>query len=87
MHRSRHRRGGYRGEDQIIEETSEDRAVEELDGPEGGSILGESTWETSPGQGLSGENSAANAEEPDAGVLGLIYQLRQTQHSRRSGVI
>ncbi|EQK98489.1 Autophagy-related protein 9 [Ophiocordyceps sinensis CO18] len=40
MHRSRHRRGGYRGEDQIIEETSEDRAVEELDGPEGGSILG-----------------------------------------------
>ncbi|KAM4057995.1 autophagy protein apg9 domain-containing protein [Hirsutella rhossiliensis] len=71
----------------IIEEAAEDRASEELDGHEVGGILGESTWETSPGQDLSRENSAANAEEPEAGVLGLIYQLRQTQHSRRGGVV
>lgn len=87
MHRSRHPRGGYRGEEQIIEETAEDRAGEELDGHEGGGILGESTWETSPGQDLSRENSAANAEETEAGVLGLIYQLQQTQHGRRGGVV
>ncbi|XWW99920.1 hypothetical protein V2A60_007934 [Cordyceps javanica] len=50
---------------------------------DGDGILGESVWETSPAKGLSRENSAANTAEPDAGVLGLIYQLRQTQHGRR----
>lgn len=60
---------------------TEDEYDDEGDAGEG--ILGESVWETSPAKGLSRENSAANAIEPDAGVLGLIYQLRQTQHGRR----
>ncbi|KAH7325131.1 autophagy protein Apg9-domain-containing protein [Stachybotrys elegans] len=91
VHRSRHPRGGYRGEDQIIEEGSEGRLFgaprfrEEESIYETGGALGESMWETSPGKGLSRENSAANTEEPDTGVLGLIYQLRQTQHNRRGG--
>lgn len=55
----------------------------EDDVDDGDGILGESVWETSPAKGLSRENSAANTVEPDAGVLGMIYQLRQTQHGRR----
>jgi autophagy-related protein 9 len=84
---SRHPRGGYRGESQILEEPLEDggRLPVEESVYEGGGILGESTWETSPGKGLSRENSAANTEEAEAGVLGLIYQLQQTQRPRRGG--
>ena len=91
-HRSRHLRG-YRNEPQTIEETLEDgtqgrQVVEDdEDADEGGGILGESTWQTSPGQGLSRENSAAHADEPESGVLGLITQLRQTQYNRRGGVV
>ncbi|KAH6982782.1 autophagy protein Apg9-domain-containing protein [Ilyonectria sp. MPI-CAGE-AT-0026] len=90
LYLSRHPRGGYRGESQIIEESLEDgggdrRPRQEESVYEAGGILGESTWETSPGKGLSRENSAANTEETDAGVLGLIYQLRQTQRPRRGG--
>ncbi|KAM3501423.1 hypothetical protein MY10362_005559 [Beauveria mimosiformis] len=55
----------------------------EDDADDGEGILGESVWETSPAKRLSRENSSANTAEPDAGVLGLIYQLRQTQHGRR----
>ncbi|KJZ70407.1 hypothetical protein HIM_10211 [Hirsutella minnesotensis 3608] len=86
MHRSRHRRGNYR-EDQIIEETAEERGEDGVDGHGMAGILGESTWETNPGQALSRESSAANAEDPEPGVLGLIYKLRQTQHTRRGGVV
>ncbi|KAF4121573.1 autophagy-related protein 9 [Geosmithia morbida] len=78
--------GGFRGDSQIIEEGAEvgvghSRRL----GPEedGEGDLGESAWQTSPGQGLGRENSAANADEPEAGVLGMIYQLRQTQRNRR----
>ncbi|KAH7157229.1 autophagy protein Apg9-domain-containing protein [Dactylonectria macrodidyma] len=90
LYLSRHPRGGYRGESQIIEESLEDgggdrRLTQEESVYEAGGVLGESTWETSPGKGLSRENSAANTEETDAGVLGLIYQLRQTQRPRRGG--
>lgn len=90
LYLSRHPRVGYRGESQIIEESLEDgggdrRPRQEESVYEAGGILGESTWETSPGKGLSRENSAANTEETDAGVLGLIYQLRQTQRPRRGG--
>ncbi|KAK7428660.1 autophagy protein atg9 [Neonectria magnoliae] len=90
LYLSRHPRGGYRGESQIIEETLQDssrdrRLNQEESVYEAGGMLGESTWETSPGKGLSQENSAANTEETDAGVLGLIYQLRQTQRPRRGG--
>ncbi|KAF4997055.1 hypothetical protein FDECE_12208 [Fusarium decemcellulare] len=85
---SRHPRGGYRGESQIIEE-AEDSGMrrpgedDELYEPAG--MLGESTWETSPAKGVSRENSAANTDEAEAGVLGLIYQLQQTQRPRRGG--
>ncbi|KAI5466523.1 autophagy protein Apg9-domain-containing protein [Mariannaea sp. PMI_226] len=86
----RHGRGGHRAESQILEELPEGddrdrRLLEEESVYEGGGILGESTWETSPGKGLSRENSAANTEEAEAGVLGLIYQLQQTQRTRRGG--
>lgn len=89
LHQSRHPRGLYRGEEQIIEEMFEDgersqqRAEDDIQ--EGGTILDESTWETSPGKGLSRENSAANTGEPEAGVLGMIYQFQQTQRNRRGG--
>jgi autophagy-related protein 9 len=92
FHRSRHTRS-HRGEPQTIEETLEDgnqsRQVmeDDEDAEEGEGILGESTWQTSPGKGLSRENSAAHAEEPESGVLGLITQLRQTQYNRRGGVV
>lgn len=93
VHRLRHGHRGYHAEPQTIEEALEDGMQsrklqeEEDDVEEGGGILGESTWETSPSKGLSRENSAANTTEPDAGVLGLIYQLQQTQHTRRGGVL
>lgn len=45
--------------------------------------LGESAWQTSPGRGLSRDYSAANTEEPETGVLGLIEQLTQAQRNRR----
>lgn len=86
LHQSRHPRGGYRGEGQIPEEMLEDGGRSQLgmdeDSQEGGGMLDESAWETSPGKGLSRENSAANTAEPEAGVLGMIYQL---QRNRRGG--
>lgn len=90
LHRSRHPRGAWRGDSQIIEEVMEDgsqvpRLGEEESVYEPGGILGESTWETSPGKGLSRENSATNTEAAEPGVLGLIYQLQQTQRNRRGG--
>lgn len=91
---SRQRNRGLKNEPKIFEETLEEGLngvqangsieTSELD-EEAGGLLGESVWQTSPSKGLSRENSAANAAEPEAGVLGLIYQLRQTQHSRRGG--
>jgi autophagy-related protein 9 len=88
LHRSRYPRGRF-GDDQILEEAGDNSAQigRSDDLYDEGGILGESAWETSPGKGLSRENSAANADEPDAGVLGLIYQLRQTQRNYRGGVV
>ncbi|WZH46496.1 autophagy protein Apg9-domain-containing protein [Fusarium acuminatum] len=87
LHWSRYPRG-HRGESQIIEE-AEDSAMgrhgEDDELYEPGGMLGESTWETSPAKGVTRENSAANTDEPEAGVLGLIYQLQQTQRPRRGG--
>lgn len=84
-----------RGETRILEEPGE--TVERArrlnsstdDGYEddGVGILGESVWETSPGRGMSRENSAADTAEPEAGVLGLIYQFRQTQTARRGSSV
>lgn len=92
LHRSRIQRHVKPGENSIAEEPGHDlsrrfrsRAEEDFEdeGDDGNGMLGESVWETSPAEGLSRENSSANTAEPDAGVLGLIYQLRQTQHGRR----
>lgn len=79
---------GHRGESQIIEEADDSRVIrndgdEELYEP--GGMLGESTWETSPANGISRENSAANTDDTEAGVLGLIHQLKNAQRSRRGG--
>lgn len=87
LHASRYPRG-YRGESQIIEETEASsirRNGEDDELYEPGGALGESVWETSPARGVTRENSAANTEDPEAGVLGLIYQLQQTQRPRRGG--
>lgn len=92
LRKSRAFRNPRFGDSRITEEPSQTfpvktyaKADDELedDVDDGDGILGESVWETSPAKGLSRENSAANTTEPDAGVLGLIYQLRQTQHGRR----
>ncbi|KAG5952442.1 autophagy protein atg9 [Claviceps sorghi] len=50
-------------------------------------LLGDSTWETSPTQGLSRENSLTKPDEPQDGVLRLIYQLRQAHRHRRGGLV
>lgn len=89
IHRPRAQRGGHPGE--IIEELLEDgmddsgRRNDDEDVYESGGALGESTWETSPAKGLSRENSGATAGEPEAGVLGLIYQFQQTHRNSRPG--
>ncbi|KAF4589364.1 Autophagy-related protein 9 [Ophiocordyceps camponoti-floridani] len=89
MHNPRHNRASYRGKDQVIEETAEDRDAE--DEPRQGDygLMEESTWETSPGQDLSRETSTVNVDETEAGVLEMIYQLQQTHQNyyRRRGVI
>jgi len=88
VHRSRPLRRGYHGE--IIEESLEDgmeesaKQREDEEPYESGGGLGESMWETSPAKGLSRENSAATTEEPEGGVLGLIYQFHQTHTIPRS---
>lgn len=82
------RGAAHRAEIQIPEEPFEaDAGTPELrgDSSEAGALLGESMWQTSPGRELSKENSMANSKEPEAGVLGMINQLRQTQHHRRGG--
>ncbi|KAF5677260.1 integral membrane protein [Fusarium heterosporum] len=87
LHWSRYPRG-YRGESQIIEEAEGSaltRPGEDDELYEPGGMLGESIWETSPAKGVTRENSAANTDDPEAGVLGLIYQLQQTQRPRRGG--
>ncbi|KAG6126727.1 hypothetical protein E4U35_008153 [Claviceps purpurea] len=48
-------------------------------------LLGDSIWETSPGHGVSREHRPVDLEEPQVGVLELIYQLRQAQYCRRGG--
>ncbi|WQF85139.1 hypothetical protein CDEST_10153 [Colletotrichum destructivum] len=89
-HRSRAARGGYQGEG-IIEESVEDgrgldsrlqsHGAHDDDAFGGSGPLEESVWETSPPKGLSRENSMAGTSEPDAGVLGLIYQFQQAHRN------
>ncbi|UKZ87504.1 autophagy protein atg9 [Trichoderma asperellum] len=88
-HKPRPSRGAHRADIQIPEEPYEaeaDAAGLGGDSSEAGAMLGESMWQTSPGRELSKENSMANSNEPEAGVLGLINQFRQAQHHRRGGV-
>lgn len=97
LHRSRHmgaqQRGGYMSDRDIIEEAAtEDGHGDEADFgklgdrdiDESGGGLDESTWQTSPTKTLSRENSAANPQEAEVGVLGLIHQFQQAHmHLRR----
>lgn len=94
LYRPRNPKGGNLAESHIAEESRDPSAalIPRLDDDdddvfEGGGILGESIWETSPGRGFTRENSSTNPDDQEAGVLGLIYQLRQTQHGRRGGVV
>lgn len=94
LHRSRVARYMRRDESRIDEEEHNEEARRQVAGfdddgefEESGGMLGDSMWQTSPGKGLSRENSAVNAEQPEGGVLGLIYQLRQTHHGRRTSSI
>lgn len=96
MQRSRMSNTFKTGDARIMEEPMQDSTVPRQPHPlpddiyedeDERGILGDSVWETSPGKGLSRENSAANTAEPEAGVLGLIYQLQQTQHGRRGNSV
>lgn len=92
FHQPRRQKGGAFGTSRIEESMTYDieRGVpqdDDADVHDEGGILGESTWETSPGKGLSRDNSSTNHDEPQDGVLGLLYQLRQAQHSRRGGMV
>lgn len=87
LHRSRFPIGRFPSDGRIIEEQSEEvsqsRMGEAEEDYEGEGILGESAWQTSGGRGLGRDNSAANVEEPQTGVLGLISQFTQTQRTHK----
>lgn len=74
---------------QTINENSSgsDMKFDDDDAAEVEAALGESTWQTSPGKGVSREPSALSVDAADGGVLGLIQQFRQAQHGRRTGSI
>ena len=92
--RHRPQRGGYHGDNGIIEESLEDGAGEEtaamyadeVDASENGGALDESTWQTSPTKTLSRENSGAQGGGAEVGVLGLMYQFQQAHMNPRGGV-
>ncbi|KAI6313324.1 autophagy protein atg9 [Pyricularia oryzae] len=96
MHRSRQmavpHRGGYMSDRDIIEEAVTEDGQDDArfgklgdeDIDESGGALDESTWQTSPTKTLSRENSGANPQETEVGVLGLIHQFQQAHmHLRR----
>jgi autophagy-related protein 9 len=93
FHRPRHGRGGFAGDASIIEESTEEsrrksgprQDGEDDDIYESGGGLGESVWETSPTKALSRENSGVQADEPQGGVLDLIYQFQQAHRAQRPG--
>lgn len=91
LQQSRGSRRGHIGEGVVVEEQFQealgDRTGIDVDTIGENGTLGESAWETSPGHGLTRENSATNAGEPEAGVLGMIYQFRQSQRHRRGGPV
>ncbi|KAG6003843.1 autophagy protein atg9 [Claviceps maximensis] len=92
MYRHHHLKNAPLGEPLVSEQSSKygshrRKHIEASDIFEEGGQLGDSIWETSPGHGLSRENSSAIPDEQQDGVLGLIYQLRQAQRGRRGGMV
>lgn len=90
--RSRPWRAGQAGGRLIAEERWEPEAesrklATEEDGSEAGGLLGESAWGPYPDKGLHGREGMAGEDEAEAGVLGLINQLRKTRPKRRGGVV
>lgn len=93
IHGGRQPRAGQGGPDIGIAEEPMDRRAGQSAGRRGvdddeifesGGDLGESMWETSPAKALSRENSSALHEEPEVGVLGLIYQFQQAHQTQRT---
>lgn len=89
IHGPRQPRGGQGGPDVGIAEEPMDRragrhGIDDDEIFESGGDLGESMWETSPAKALSRENSSALQEEPEVGVLGLIYQFQQAHQTQRT---
>lgn len=72
-------------EDDTVDDGGKDQEDEEAYGGSGAGLMEESTWQTSPTKTLSRESSAADKEEPVAGVVGMIYQFNQAQLNRRPG--
>ena len=86
IHRNRQPRTSQGGaaDPGIAEETLGGQSADDHDIFESGGDLGESVWETSPAKALSRENSSALHEEPEVGVLGLIYQFQQAHQTQRT---
>lgn len=89
IHGGRQPRAGQGGHDVGIAEEPVDRragrhGADDDEIFESGGDLGESMWQTSPAKALSRENSSALHEEPEVGVLGLIYQFQQAHQTQRT---
>ncbi|MBE3041154.1 hypothetical protein IMZ48_00915, partial [Candidatus Bathyarchaeota archaeon] len=92
IHRGRQPRAAQGAPDIGIAEEPTDRRATQPSGRQGvddeeifeGGDLGESMWQTSPAKALSRENSSTAHEEPEVGVLGLIYQFQQAHQTQRT---
>ena len=91
IHRGRQARASHGGADVGIAKEPIDRRAMQSSGGQGhdeffesGGDLGESMWQTSPTKALSREDSSALHEEPEVGVLGLIYQFQQAHQNQRT---
>jgi autophagy-related protein 9 len=90
-HRHRATRGGYHGDNSVIEESMEDasdngklKPADEGEPFASEGPMDESTWQTSPTKMMSRENSGA-AGEPQGGMLTMIHQLGQAGLNPRMG--
>ncbi|PHH58532.1 hypothetical protein CDD81_5481 [Ophiocordyceps australis] len=93
LHRPRQPRGAFRGGGQqrvIKEHQAKEDSLEVLDEGDDNMLLEGSLWETSPGKAYGTELGEINADTDDieAGVLGLLRQMRPTTTTQsRRGVI
>ncbi|RYO78771.1 hypothetical protein DL762_008517 [Monosporascus cannonballus] len=97
--RARQQRGPYQGEGDILEESVETSTArstfqrqatgltEDDDVEESVARLGESTWEGSPHQPLSRDNSAVTDVEDKPGVVTLLKQFQDAHLNHRGGVM